>query len=170
MQFGVLPSRSGLGPLQHAYHFTAAGTAQTVLSYEARSFLKLGPTKPVTTVQAAASLVCDMLITVFLCAFLKSQKGDLMKHFLALPDTLWFFIGLAANSKLYMNSMLATLNTRQYIRDKSASNDNGWNSIQMGTLATRNTHKKIHGQASFAAVDLEMDSGQMDGKREELPA
>ncbi|KAJ7030476.1 hypothetical protein C8F04DRAFT_1367589 [Mycena alexandri] len=31
-----------------------------------------------------------------------------MVLFLALPDTFWFFLGLAPSSKLYMNSMLAT--------------------------------------------------------------
>ncbi|KAJ7235287.1 hypothetical protein B0H12DRAFT_148914 [Mycena haematopus] len=104
-----------------------AGIVQTVLSYELRSFLKLGETKPVTTLQSASSLVCDLLITLYLCLFLKSQKGDMIKTnsmmdmlihdainrgvltslssglnmilFLALPDTFWFFLGLAPNSK-----------------------------------------------------------------------
>jgi len=175
-----------------------AGIAQTVLSYELRSFLKLGETKPITTLQAAASLACDLLITTYLCLFLKSQKGEMIKTnsmmdmliydainrgtltalssgvtmvlFLALPDTFWFFLGLAPSSKLYMNSMLATLNTRQRIRDKIASNDKGWNSIQMGTITTGNIPKRIHGQASIAAVDFETASVDMNGKREDFPA
>ncbi|KAJ6473147.1 hypothetical protein C8R45DRAFT_1077842 [Mycena sanguinolenta] len=188
-----------------------AGVIQTVWSYELRSFLKLGETKPITTLQAASSLVCDLLITLYLCLFLKSQKGDMMKTntmmdmlihdaitrgvftalsscvnmvlvnpslaiiFLALPNTFWFFLGLAPNSKFYMNSMLATyalfsvlfvaraehckrLNSRQHIRDRIAANDKGWNSIPMATLASNNTPKKIQGQASIAAVDFETAS------------
>ncbi|KAJ7204058.1 hypothetical protein GGX14DRAFT_647476 [Mycena pura] len=55
--------------------------------------------------------------------------------FLALPGTFWF-IGLAPSSKLYMNSMLATLNTRQRIREQIASVDKGcWNSIPIGTVS-----------------------------------
>ncbi|KAF8173890.1 hypothetical protein K438DRAFT_2023406 [Mycena galopus ATCC 62051] len=172
-----------------------AGIVQTVWSYELRSFLKIGETKAITTLQAAASLLCDLLITTFLCAFLKSQKGDIgntnymmdmlihdainrgvltslssgvnMVLFLALPDTFWFFLGLAPNSKFYMNSMLATLNTRGHMREKVAANDKGWNSIQMGTLATSNGPKKIQGQTSFAAVDFETASVD---KREDFPA
>ncbi|KAJ7672233.1 hypothetical protein DFH06DRAFT_1175703 [Mycena polygramma] len=165
-----------------------AGIAQTIRTYELRSFLKLADTKPITTLQAAASLACDLLITTYLCLFLKSQKGEITKTnsmmdmliydainrgtltamssgvtmvlFLALPDTFWFFLGLAPSSKLYMNSMLATLNTRQRMRDKISFNDKGWNSIPMATIATSNTNnaKKIQGQASIAAVDFETAS------------
>ncbi|KAJ7916689.1 hypothetical protein B0H13DRAFT_1871016 [Mycena leptocephala] len=90
----------------------------------------------ITTLQAAASLACDLLITTYLCLFLESKKGEMIKTnsmmdvlirdaisrgmltalssgvsmvlFLALPDTFWFFLGLAPSSKLYMNSMLTT--------------------------------------------------------------
>ncbi|KAF8197213.1 hypothetical protein K438DRAFT_1760006 [Mycena galopus ATCC 62051] len=47
--------------------------------YELQSYLLLGRTKRITTLQTAASLLCDLLITTFLCAFLKSQKGDVEK-------------------------------------------------------------------------------------------
>ncbi|KAJ6577855.1 hypothetical protein B0H19DRAFT_569882 [Mycena capillaripes] len=161
-----------------------AGIAQTIKSYQLRSFLKLGETKAITTLQAAASLACDLLITTYLCLFLKSQKGEMMKTnsmmdmliydainrgtltalssgvtivlFLALPDTFWFFLGLAPSSKLYMNSMLATLNTRQRIRDKMASNDRGWNSIPMvasGNIPTRTqvfVEVDVHKRDDFA--------------------
>ncbi|KAJ7672275.1 hypothetical protein DFH06DRAFT_1175788 [Mycena polygramma] len=177
-----------------------AGIAQTIRTYELRSFLKLADTKPITTLQAAASLACDLLITTYLCLFLKSQKGEITKTnsmmdmliydainrgtltamssgvtmvlFLTLPDTFWFFLGLAPSSKLYMNSMLATLNTRQRMRDKISSNDKGWNSIPMATIATSNTNtpKKIQGQASIAAVDFDTTSVDMNGKRHDFPA
>ncbi|KAK7034109.1 hypothetical protein R3P38DRAFT_3184833 [Favolaschia claudopus] len=36
------------------------------------------------------------------------SSGINMVLFLAVPDTFWFFLGLAPSSKLYMNSMMAT--------------------------------------------------------------
>ncbi|KAK6996262.1 hypothetical protein R3P38DRAFT_3628849, partial [Favolaschia claudopus] len=159
-----------------------AGIIQTVWSYELRSFLKLGTTKAITTLQSAASLACDMLITTYLCLFLKSQKGEMMKTnsmmdlliydainrgvltalssgvnmvlFLAVPDTFWFFLGLAPSSKLYMNSMMATLNRRQHFREAIDYNDKGWNSIPMGTLASNAGGAKVghHGQGQASSA------------------
>ncbi|CAK5274603.1 unnamed protein product [Mycena citricolor] len=124
----------------------AAGIAQTIVSWRVHFYAKLDSTKAVTTLQTAASFACDVGITVYLCIFLSQNKGGvLMKRtrhllntlimnainrgmltalasaltmilFLALPDTFWFFLSMAPSSKLYMNSMLATLNMRQYIR------------------------------------------------------
>ncbi|KAJ7016680.1 hypothetical protein C8F04DRAFT_1259463 [Mycena alexandri] len=163
-----------------------AGITQTIRTYQIRSYLKIDETKAITTLQTAASVACDLLITTYLCLFLTRQKGEIKKTnymvdmliydainrgsltavsscltmvlFLALPDTFWFFLGLAPSSKLYMNSMLATLNTRQRLRDKIATVDKGWNSIPMATLATSNSPKKTRGQASIAAVDFETAS------------
>ncbi|KAJ7467346.1 hypothetical protein B0H11DRAFT_2046846 [Mycena galericulata] len=171
-----------------------AGIAQTIISYDLRSFLKLGETKPITTLQTAASLACDLLITIYLCLFLSSQKGEIMKTntmmdalihdainrgtltalssgatmvlFLLLPDTFWFFLGLAPSSKLYMNSMLATLNTREHTRNRIVANDKGWNSIPMGTLATNTIPSKIQGKAG---LDFETNSVDMN-KGVDFPA
>ncbi|KAJ7029296.1 hypothetical protein C8F04DRAFT_1398546 [Mycena alexandri] len=113
-----------------------AGITQTIRTYQIRSYLKIDETKAITTLQTAASVACDLLITTYLCLFLTRQKGEIKKTnsmvdmliydainrgsltalsscvtmvlFLALPDTFWFFLGLAPSSKLYMNSMLAT--------------------------------------------------------------
>ncbi|KAJ3717590.1 hypothetical protein DFJ43DRAFT_1141714 [Lentinula guzmanii] len=55
--------------------------------------------------------------------------------FLAMPNTFYYFIGLLTSSKLYMNSMLAALNSRQYIAQ--ASEDEAarcWNSIPVHVL------------------------------------
>ncbi|KAJ7618568.1 hypothetical protein FB45DRAFT_169226 [Roridomyces roridus] len=145
-----------------AFVSIVAGIAQAVTSYRLRSYLKLDQTKFITTLQAASSLACDILITVYLCVFLSHQKGEFMRTnsmmdslihdainrgiltalssalnmilFLALPGTFWFFLGLAPSSKLYMNSMLATLNGREARRAKMASMDKGWNSIQMAAV------------------------------------
>ncbi|KAK7015423.1 hypothetical protein R3P38DRAFT_3400438 [Favolaschia claudopus] len=184
-----------------------AGIIQTVWSYELRSLLKLGTTKvcyylAITTLQSAASLACDMLITTYLCLFLKSQKGEMMKTnsmmdlliydainrgvltalsfgvnmvlFLAVPDTFWFFLGPAPSSKLYMNSMMATLNRRQHFREAIDYNDKGWNSIPMGTLASNAGGAKVghhgQGQASFGVVEFaETVSVDINAKRDEFP-
>ncbi|KAJ7079224.1 hypothetical protein C8R43DRAFT_1053206, partial [Mycena crocata] len=87
-----------------------------------------------------------------------------MVLFLVLPDTFWFFLGLAPSSKLYMNSMLATLNTRQRIRNKIDAGDKGWNSIgnsiPLSTLQIGNKNASGQSQSipSIAAVDLETGS------------
>ncbi|KAF7324914.1 hypothetical protein MKEN_00533600 [Mycena kentingensis (nom. inval.)] len=148
------------------------GIAQTAWTGAIGSFAELGKTKAVTTVQAATSLACDVLITVFLCLFLTSQKGEIKKTnyllerlifeainrgiltalssgvnlvlFLAIPDTFWFFLGLAPSSKLYMNSMLATLNMRKYTRDQVESRDKGWNSLPLGSMGIRSNVEFSH--------------------------
>ncbi|KAJ7133416.1 hypothetical protein C8R44DRAFT_849521 [Mycena epipterygia] len=155
----------------------AAGITQTVWSYELRSYSKLDETKAITSLQTASSLLCDVVITVYLCAFLSHHKNGLPKTesmmnnlmmnavnrgmltavssaftmilFLVYPDTFWFFLSLAPNSKLYMNSMLATLNMRQHIRDKFLSNDQGWNTIELG-IARSNSRRR----ASVSAVEF----------------
>ncbi|KAJ7174617.1 hypothetical protein C8R46DRAFT_1252391 [Mycena filopes] len=167
-----------------------AGITQTIRT-QIRSYLKIDETKAITTLQTAASVACDLLITTYLCLFLKRQKGEIAKTntmvdmliydainrgsltalsscvtmvlFLALPDTFWFFLGLAPSSKLYMNSMLATLNTRNRIREKIATTDKGWNSIPMASLGTTSGPKKIQGQASIAAVDFDGSTVSVGG-------
>ncbi|KAJ7062786.1 hypothetical protein C8F01DRAFT_1368502 [Mycena amicta] len=123
-----------------------AGTVQTAWTYIIRSFAELERTKAATTLQTAASLACDMSITAYLCIFLRRHQNgmprtqELLKAvminavnrgmltsltsagtmilFVAFPNTFWFFLTLAPNSKLYMNSMLATLNMRDHFRRK----------------------------------------------------
>ncbi|KAJ7712917.1 hypothetical protein B0H14DRAFT_3637127 [Mycena olivaceomarginata] len=98
----------------------------------------------VSTIQTACTVACDIVITVSLIHTLSRKRGSfdatnsmLTTHqcckprssdralccsqhdqFLAKPNTFYFFIGLILSGKLYMNSTLATLNTRQYIRNK----------------------------------------------------
>ncbi|KAJ3890731.1 hypothetical protein GG344DRAFT_77594 [Lentinula edodes] len=55
--------------------------------------------------------------------------------FLAMPNTFYYFIGLLTSSKLYMNSMLAALNSRQYISQSSEDDAaHCWNSIPVQVL------------------------------------
>lgn len=53
----------------------------------------------------------------------------------------------------YMNSMLATLNLRQHVRDKVLSNDLGWNTMQLDDRGTysQNGH---HRRPSISAVEF----------------
>ncbi|KAF9043368.1 hypothetical protein BJ165DRAFT_1484529 [Panaeolus papilionaceus] len=113
------------------------------------SILKLSDTKPVFELMSASTLACDLLITASLVYRLNSSKlgmratnsmldrlvvyainrGGLtafaaawnLIFFIALPNTFWFVLGMFIVSKLYMNSALASLNSRQHIRDTSAS-------------------------------------------------
>ncbi|KAF7372140.1 hypothetical protein MVEN_00072900 [Mycena venus] len=142
----------------------SAGIAQTILSYQLRSFSKLEQTKVTTTLQTAASLACDIVITMLLCRCLTIYKDGTertrtlkmlnsvmtnavirgmltaassaatMILFLLYPDTFWFFLSFAPNSKLYMNSMLASLNMRQHNCDLASPN--GEDGIELSQLST----------------------------------
>nr|GAT51109.1 predicted protein [Mycena chlorophos] len=140
MAFTQMGTRLSTVNARRAYRPAAAGTVQTGWTYIVRNFADLEQTKAATTVQTAASLVCDISITTYLCLFLKRHRNGMprthrllkavminavnrgmltsltsagtMILFLAFPDTFWFFLTLAPNSKLYMISMLSTLNMR----------------------------------------------------------
>ncbi|KAF8957860.1 hypothetical protein BDZ97DRAFT_1924240 [Flammula alnicola] len=142
-----------------------SGLAQTLITIRMQSFEQLDSTKAITTLQAACALVCDITITSSLVCNLGKHKGrvkstDSMLHtlmvhainrgmltaicaalnmilFLALPGTFYFFIGLTLSSKLYMNSALATLNSRQHVVKKAHMSDPDWtqNAIPMETLS-----------------------------------
>ncbi|KAF8961604.1 hypothetical protein BDZ97DRAFT_1191415 [Flammula alnicola] len=124
-----------------------SGLAQTIITVRLTSFTQLDSTKPVTTLEAASALLCDLMITVSLVRSLRKHKGNVKSTnsllnnlminavnrgmltamcaalnlilFIALPGTFYFFIGLEMSGKLYMNSALATLNSRQHVVKKS---------------------------------------------------
>ncbi|KAF7330199.1 hypothetical protein MVEN_02457000 [Mycena venus] len=160
----------------------SAGIAQTIMSYKLRSYAELRKTTAITTLQTAASCACDVAITVYLCVFLHRNKQGLprtekllnslmmnavnrgmltagtsaftMALFLKWPDRFWFFLSLAPNSKLYMNSMLATLNMRQHVRDKAYSNE--WNTIDLGARPSstpRTGHPSMVSAVEFVKPD-----------------
>ncbi|KAF8162182.1 hypothetical protein K438DRAFT_1618522 [Mycena galopus ATCC 62051] len=137
---------------------------QTVITTEMGSFTLLYQTKSITTLPAASALVCDVSITVCLCYTLKSRKptmestnsvlNTLMINavnrgmltafaaalniilFLAIPNSFWFSLALTPSGKLYMNSMLATLNTREHIRQRLQQNSVGQISICLENIST----------------------------------
>ncbi|KAF9466348.1 hypothetical protein BDZ94DRAFT_1306339 [Collybia nuda] len=132
-----------------------AGIAQTVITTELGDFTKLASSKNTTSIQSGATLACDILITVSLCLTFNEIKTGMrttntMIHmltvnainrgiltaicaalnlilFLAIPNTFYFFLGLMLS--IYMNSMLATLNTRQHIVESATMVPPTWNSI-----------------------------------------
>jgi len=108
--------------------------------------------------QSAATLACDIAITVSLLLNLSGHKKEnifsatnnildkLMVNainrgvltalcaainmilFFSMPNTFWFLIGMLLSGKLYMNSALATLNSRQYIKESAylSTDANNW--------------------------------------------
>ncbi|KAF7354622.1 hypothetical protein MSAN_01375600 [Mycena sanguinolenta] len=158
----------------------SAGLAQTIWTYHIRSYQLLDKTKAITTLQTAASLACDLAITGFLCSFLQQNKHGLPRTekvlntlminsvnrgmltagtslittilFLIYPDTFWFFLSLAPNSKLYMNSMLATLNMRQHFRDKVLGDE--WNTINIDDIPGEGEHSVRGARPIVSAVEF----------------
>ncbi|KAJ7797752.1 hypothetical protein B0H14DRAFT_2618607 [Mycena olivaceomarginata] len=144
--------------------FALLQIAQTVIVAELGSFTLLNQTKRITTLQAASALVCDVLITACLCYTLNGQKStikstnsilDTLKInavnrgmltafaaalniilFISIPNSFWFSLALIPSGKLYMNSMLATLNTREHIRQRIQHDSVGCNSISLGSLSS----------------------------------
>ncbi|KAF8170528.1 hypothetical protein K438DRAFT_1613919 [Mycena galopus ATCC 62051] len=140
------------------------GLTQTVITTELGSFTLLYQTKRITTLQAAGALVCDVSITACLCYTLRSRKSTMESTnsllnmliinavnrgmltaftaalniilFLAIPNSSWFTLALSPSGKLYMNSMLATLNTREYIRQRMQQNSVGQISICLENIST----------------------------------
>ncbi|KAF7372068.1 hypothetical protein MVEN_00065100 [Mycena venus] len=81
----------------------SAGIAQTVVSYRLRGYTRLSETTPITIVQSAASFACAQTDYHFVSSHIRWQ-------FFAFPNTYRFFLGLAPSSKLYMITLLPSLN------------------------------------------------------------
>ncbi|KAJ7051770.1 hypothetical protein C8F01DRAFT_1174035 [Mycena amicta] len=121
-----------------------AGTAQIGLIAQLKLYTELAKTSAATNTQAALAFVCDVLITVGLWWRLKSSKTSIQSTnrllnflittainrgvltmltallniilFLTKPGTFDFMSVILISGKLYMNSMLAMLNTRHHAR------------------------------------------------------
>ncbi|KAJ7243094.1 hypothetical protein C8J57DRAFT_1726230 [Mycena rebaudengoi] len=99
--------------------------------------------------------------------------------FLVTPNTFWFFLGLAPEQQMwdsrvlslpmaqlnhiisvYLNSMLATLNTRRHVRGKSRlSIDKGWDSIPIDTIPSSDFNHR-----SVSPVNFTMASAHIPEK------
>ncbi|KAJ7476998.1 hypothetical protein B0H11DRAFT_2031557 [Mycena galericulata] len=141
------------------------GIAGIIRTMELGRLTLLYRTKKMNIVQATSALLCDMAITVCLCYTLNSKRTTIKSTnsllnrlmimavnrgtltalsaalniilFLAIPDTLWFFLGLVLSGKLYMNSLLATLNTRQHVRESAEQESLGWPSFSAQSTTTK---------------------------------
>ncbi|KAF8188850.1 hypothetical protein K438DRAFT_1513002, partial [Mycena galopus ATCC 62051] len=135
-------SKFNIIPLVFIY-LHRANVTQTVITAELSSLTLLYQTKRINTLQAASALVCDVSITACLCYTLRSSKSTIESTnsllniliinavnrgmltalaaalniilFLSSPNSFWFSLALIPSGKLYMNSMLATLNAREHI-------------------------------------------------------
>jgi len=135
-----------------------AGMAQAITTAEIEKFSQLGAARTSRSLQSVAAFLCDVMITASLVRRLGRHKGSLKSTntmldnlmiiainrgsltaicallnlilFLALPGTFWFFIGLTLSGKLYMNSALATLNSRQHLV-KSSQRSQGTSEIPL---------------------------------------
>ncbi|KAJ3871570.1 hypothetical protein F5051DRAFT_457041 [Lentinula edodes] len=167
-----------------------AGIAQTVRTTMIGSFLEIDNTKQITSLQSASALACDVVITTALYMTLRSKRTQVKATntvlqtlminavnrgvltavaaainlilFLALPGTFYFFLGLMTSSKLYMNSMLATLNTRQHITQVMNNTERPWHSIQVQGLSAVSSN--ITGSRTFAALDFDDTESAGNGK------
>ncbi|KAJ6619312.1 hypothetical protein B0H10DRAFT_2217006 [Mycena sp. CBHHK59/15] len=169
------------------------GIGQVVRNIRVTGFPNLHETTATRTIQAVFALACDILITGALCWRLNQNRTGIQSTntllnylimtavnrgvltmitaalniilFSAKPGTFYFMPGSSsAANALYMNSMLATLNTREYARGLHAQGEH----VSMGTYraagglsvsVTTETHKDNR----IAPHELE-DPDARDGK------
>ncbi|KAJ7058887.1 hypothetical protein C8F01DRAFT_1371045 [Mycena amicta] len=106
-----------------------AGLGQVILAIGLKHYSNLEHTKVTSNMQAAFALAADVLITVGLTNRVLNflimtaiNRGVFtmifavinIALFLTTPGTFYFMIGILISDKLYMNSLLAILNTREY--------------------------------------------------------
>ncbi|KAF9043350.1 hypothetical protein BJ165DRAFT_1612420 [Panaeolus papilionaceus] len=137
------------------------GIAQDVVISKSGSFTHSRRPAFIYTIQTAATLACDLLITGSLLLRLNSSRAGIRATnsvldklminvvnrggltalaaalnlilSVALPNTLWYVIGLFLSSKLYLNSVLASLNNRSHIRSKLSgvvATDTDWQAME----------------------------------------
>jgi len=177
-----------------------SGLAQTILTLRLTSFANIESTKAITTLEASAALLCDITITVSLITILGRRKGAVKSTntiletltinainrgmltavcalinlvlFLALPGTFYFFFGLTLSGKFYMNSALATLNSRQHIYSKAhGGKDSTWNRIAMSNMSQSATAAEsndrvrvvVTKQTDVDSIDFNKKSTFIDG-------
>ncbi|KAJ6509112.1 hypothetical protein DFH09DRAFT_274954 [Mycena vulgaris] len=140
-----------------------AGIGQVVVAADLVSYVELDKVKTTTTINCTFSVLSDILITTGLSWRLHSARtgmqatNNLLNYliifainrgmltmitailelvlFFALPGTFYFFAMIWFSGKLYMNSMLATLNTRQHALKQQYAGDH----FHMGSVSTSQT-------------------------------
>ncbi|KAJ7720839.1 hypothetical protein B0H16DRAFT_1604069 [Mycena metata] len=155
-----------------AFACFGSGMGQVVTVFKIQGFKELDQTVITRTLQAVFALVADILITVALCWRLNSNKGGLQStnkllNYLIItainrgvltmisaglnlilfstdPGTFYFMLWVVLGGKFYMNSMLATLNTRGYAVGMLGEN----NTINLSTIHLANHHQSGGGNSN----------------------
>ncbi|KAJ7301136.1 hypothetical protein DFH08DRAFT_119698 [Mycena albidolilacea] len=149
--------------------------------------------KAILTTQSAVTLTCDVVITAALTHVLKGTQGGIevqstrsiittliinavsrgvltalcaavnMILFLVQPNTDYFYLGLVLSGKLYMNSMLATLNTRQHLRRRGENSQGVYSLDAMsGESAQNRSPRPNHVFPSTGVVVLKQTTTTTD--------
>ncbi|KAJ7126285.1 hypothetical protein C8R44DRAFT_980102 [Mycena epipterygia] len=160
------------------------GIGQIVRNSDVHGFLNLHETTVTRTLQASFSIACDILITASLCWRLNKQRTGIQSTqvllnwlimtavnrgvltmlsavlnlilFSVKPRAFYFIVWILLSGKFYMNSMLATLNTRQYARELYGD------SMSMGPLGTA-TEPQFNVQVTKSVIRDE-EVAPRDGK------
>jgi len=155
---------------------TAIGAGLAGTFIPVKSLLHFDNTEIPYVLQSAATLACDIVITVSLLYILGGHKNENLPDatnnmldklmviainrgvltslcaainiilFLSIPGTFWFFLGIVISGKLYMNSALASLNSRQYIND-SSTDSNNWHFPAIRSTPAREDESQIRFQS-----------------------
>ncbi|KAJ6509111.1 hypothetical protein DFH09DRAFT_1374795 [Mycena vulgaris] len=162
------------------------GKGQVVVAAKLVSYVELDKVKTTTAINCAFSVVSDTLITAGLSWRLHSARtgiqatNNLLNYligfainrgmltmitailelvlFFALPGTFYFFAMIWFSGKLYMNSMLATLNTRQH----ALKQQHGGDHLYMGSVS--GSQSRPPGQHVQVTVTTEENRDRVDGK------
>ncbi|KAJ6504564.1 hypothetical protein DFH09DRAFT_1365535 [Mycena vulgaris] len=168
-----------------------AGLGQVAFCIELGKYSALGETAVTSNLQAAASLAADLLITGALLWRLNDGRSGIQSTnrvinfvimtainrglctmllatlnvilFVTKPGTFYFMIAVELSDKLYMNSMLAMLNTREHARSLRDGTviPSGGKQISMATFAARPTNSIT----MISTHEVHRDDDYMDGKR-----
>ncbi|KAJ7175052.1 hypothetical protein C8R43DRAFT_1119077 [Mycena crocata] len=161
------------------------GIAQVVLVGKLKEFKELPKTSAASNTQAALALSCDILITVGLCWRLNTNRTGIqstnkllnflimtavnrgvvtmvaallnMILFLTQPGTLYFMLMLLISGKLYMNSMLAMLNTRQHAHSVGKFGVTAIEHISMPTFSSGPSANQVAGISISTSTETDDD-------------
>ncbi|KAJ7239900.1 hypothetical protein C8J57DRAFT_1527947 [Mycena rebaudengoi] len=140
----------------------------------------------IATLQTAASIACDVAITVYLCVFLHRNKTGIPKTNTILNTLIinavnrgmltsisavatMILVGMLPSHIehpliLYLNSMLATLNMRQHVRGKGRiSIDKRSTSIPIDTIPSSGSYHRSVSPVKFAIASAQSCQAHIPG-------
>ncbi|KAJ6506078.1 hypothetical protein DFH09DRAFT_1375146 [Mycena vulgaris] len=164
------------------------GMAQVGVAARIANYAKNGETSAATNTQAAVAFTADLLITGGLCWRLNSNRTGLQSTnnllnflimtavnrgvmtmvtallnlvlFLSRPGTFYFQLMVIVSGKLYMNSLLAMLNTRQHAHMLgNATIQVSSSGVTSSTMPTSPTRMKVMSVTNETQTEMELESG-----------